>query len=615
MIGLFKGMQATISHLFTRKATAQYPEERPQLPERSRGLIRLRLDKELSPRCISCTFCEQVCPSVAIKIVYDYQQPEKVWTLDAGAGPMLSYFNRGERAVEREPWPEGANGGGSAPEMGGCLAASFISAGELTPMVVAQSALKHGIWLSQAFGVATFYDQLGPGPTEVGAQAPLPDIHGAVEDCPAIVTGGFGVIDPDSIDAYAAAGGYTAMTRTFTEMTPAEVVEEITISGLRGRGGGGRPAGRKWRQTAAAEASQKYIICNGSDGDRGSFKDRAILEHNPHGVIEGMITAGYAVGASEGYICLNAADSTAVARVQRAVAQAGERGLLDEQLPGTDFTFHIRVMPLPEAFVGGEETALINTLQGKRPQPRVRPPWPGEQGLYGCPTLVDNAETIASVPWIIEHGALEFAKVGGANAPGTKLFCLSGAVARPGIYEAPLEISLKKLVEQEAGGFTSTPVAALVGSTGGGFLTPGLFDIPLDFDSLREAGGDLSAGTIEVLGEGDCIVDKVLEGLTHSVSQSCGKCVPDRLGTRRLEEIVTRISRGEAGSEDISLAHDLAEDIAAGSLCGLGRGAVKPLLSALKFFPESFRQHGLEGLCAASKCAIARNDRVTGETG
>ncbi|MHB1390523.1 MAG: NADH-ubiquinone oxidoreductase-F iron-sulfur binding region domain-containing protein [Thermoleophilia bacterium] len=615
MIGLFKGMQATISHLFTRKVTAQYPEEKPQLPERSRGLIRLRLDRELSPRCISCTFCEQVCPSVAIKIVYDYQQPEKVWTLDAGAGPMLSYFNRGERAVEREPWPAGGNGGGGAPEMDGCLAASFISAGELTPMVVAQSALKNGIWLSQAFGVATFYDQLGPGAPDLGAQAPLPDIHGAVADCPAIVTGGFGVVDPESIDAYAAAGGYTAMTRTLTEMIPADVVEEITVSGLRGRGGSGRSTGRKWQLAAEAEASQKYVICNGSDGDRGSFKDRAILEHDPHAIIEGMITAGYAVGASEGYICLNAADGTAVARVQRAVAQAIERGLLDEQLPGTEFSFHIQVMPLPEAYVGGEETALLNTLQGRRAQPRVRPPWPGEHGLFGCPTVVDNAETIAAVPWIIKHGAGEFAGVGGANAPGTKLFCLSGAVARPGIYEAPLDISLKKLVEQEAGGFTTTPLAALVGATGGGFLTPGLFDIPLDFESLREAGGDLSAGTIEVLGAGDCIVDKVLECLAFSVSQSCGKCVPDRLGTRRLAEIVARISTGEAGGEDVELARELAEDIAAGSLCGLGRGAVRPLLSALKFFPEDFRQHGLEGRCNAGKCTPVNVVRTNGETG
>lgn len=614
MIGLFKGMQATISHLFTKKVTAQYPEEQLQLPERSRGLIRLRLQPGLNPRCISCTFCEQVCPSVAIKIVYDYQQPEKVWTLDAGAGPMLSYFNRGEQAVSREPWPESGNGGG-APEMDGCLAASFISAGELTPMVVAQSALKHGIWLSQAFGVATFYDQLGPGAPAAGDQTPLPDIRGTVEGCPAIVTGGFGVVDPDNIDAYAAAGGYKAMTKTLTEMTPAEVVEEITVSGLRGRGGGGFPTGRKWRQAAQTAASQKYIICNGGDGDHGSFRDRAIFEHNPHSVIEGMITAGYAVGASEGYICLNAADSTAVARVQRAVTQATERGLLDEQLPGTDFVFHIQVMPLPEALAGGEETALINTLQGKRAQPRVRPPWPTENGLYGRPTVVQNAETIATVPWIIKHGALEFSQVGSANAPGTKLFCVSGAVARPGIYEAPLDISLKTLVEQEAGGFTSTPIAALVGATGGGFLTPGLFDIPLDFDSLREAGGDLSSGTIEVLGDGDCVVDKVKECLAFSVSQSCGKCVPDRLGTRRLWEIVARISTGEAGNEDVSLARELAEDIAAGSLCGLGRGAVRPLLTALEFFTEDFQQHCLRSHCAAGRCATKNVFPINGETG
>ncbi|MBE0428705.1 MAG: SLBB domain-containing protein [Thermoleophilia bacterium] len=600
MIGLLKGMHATISHLLTRKVTVQYPEQKPELPERSRGLIRLRLKKNLKPRCISCTFCEQVCPAIAIKIVYDYEEPGKVWTLDAGAGPMLSYFNQGAQAVGMEPWPENPQAK-AAPTLDGCLAASFVAAEELTPMVVARTARKHGIWLSQAFGVTTFYDQLGGGSPDPGKEEALPEVSGAVEGVPAIITGSFGTIDPESIDAYAGAGGYQAMTAMLTGMTPAEVVEEISVSGLRGRGGAGFPTGRKWKMALDAEAPRKYVVCNGGDGDVGSFKDRAIFENNPHAVIEGMITAGYAVGAGEGYICMNAADRTAVDRMSLAVKQAEEKGLLGQRLPGTQFVFNVKMLPLPEAFAGGEETALLNVIEGKRAQPRVRPPYPAQKGLFGKPTVVDNAETLATIPWIIENGARKFQEIGAPGSPGTRLFTLSGAVARPGIYEAPMNISLKKLVEQGAGGFIGEPRAALVGGTGGALLPPGLFDIPLDYETLREAGGDLSSGAIEVLDAGQCVPDKVRQCLAFSSSQACGKCVPDRLGTWRLLQIVERICSGDAGSDDLELARELAEDVAAGSLCCLGRGAVRPLLTALEFFPADFTEHG-EGKCAEGRC-------------
>lgn len=606
MIGLIKGLQATISHLMTRKVTVQYPDVRRELPNRSRGLIRLRMKEQLKPRCISCTFCEQICPAIAIKVVYSDKQPEKVWRHDAGAGTMLNRLNLGQHAIGMEPWPTGSPGK-PAPEADGCLAAAFIGADELTPLVIARAARKNGIWLSQAFGVATFYDELGPGAPSLKEEAPLPPVHGAVSGCPAILTAGFGDVDPESIESYAKAGGYEALKEMLTGSSPQEVIKQISSSSLRGRGGSGFLAGAKWQAVSDAGASQKYIVCNGLDGDEGSFKDRALLQNSPHRIIEGMIIAAYATGASAGYLCLNAASRTAVKRARLAVEQAEERGFLGKALPGTVAGFNIKVTPLPEAFITGEETALISTLEGKRPQSRVRPPYPSQKGLFGKPTLVHNAETLATVPWILKNGAGEFKKTGAGNAPGTRLFTLQGAVNQPGIYESPMDMSLKKLVESEAGGFAPGAArGALIGGTGGGFLSQGLFDIPLDYDSLKETGGDLSSGSIQVLGESDCVLDTVRACLSFSVAQSCGKCVPDRLGGKRLLDIMERICRGEGRENDLQLAEELAEDIAAGSLCGLGRGAVKPFLTALKFFPNEFEEHVKDKKCSAKKCRMGR---------
>lgn len=602
MIGLLKGLKITGAHLFRKKVTVQYPEVRRQLPLRSRGLIRLRLkDDAATPRCIACTFCEQVCPAVAIKIIYDEKRPEKVWRFDAGAGPMLSFLNRGEKAVAMPPWPTGEPGQ-AAPGRYGCLASSLLAAGELSEDELAATALKSGVWLSQVFGVATFYDQLGPGAPQLGPERQEPPARVTAAGCPPILLGNVGKVDPESIKDYTGAGGYKAVTKALTEMAPAEVVDEIAVSGLRGRSGSGFPTERKWQVAARQKAAKKFIICNGEEGDPGSIKDRVILEENPHAVIEGMIVAGYAAGAREGIIYLTAENQLAAERIRRAVGQAAGNGLLEEELPGTDFSFSIRVIEVPRAPVGGEETALIATLEGRRPMPGVRPPYPAEKGLRGMPTVVENVETLATVPWIISSGAGAFRQLGAEHAPGTKLFTLLGAVESPGLYEATLDTSLKKLVATEAGGFISEPRAALVGSVWGGFLSPGLFDIPLDFDSIRETGGDLSSGTIRILGQDECIVDMVRQCLAFASGESCGKCVPCRLGTWRLLDIVERICSGEGSEADLELAEALAADIKAGALCGLGRGAVRPLLTGLKFFRDEFLEHAAEGRCRVGKC-------------
>ncbi|MHB8858807.1 MAG: NADH-ubiquinone oxidoreductase-F iron-sulfur binding region domain-containing protein [Thermoleophilia bacterium] len=610
MLGLLKGMQATISHLLTRKVTIQYPEQRRQLPERSRGLLRLRLKPDaVNPRCISCTFCEQVCPSVAIKVLYKTRQPEKVWSLDAGAGPMLSYFNRGEKPLGLELWPEKAEPL-AAPDRDGCLANSLLDTNGLSQMVLAKTASRNGVWLSQVFGIATFYDRLKPGAGAMAMGAKFEEAEPAevaasvAPGSPSILLANHGAIDPESIDSYAAAGGYSAVNRAVMEMSPAELVDEIAVSGLRGRGGAGYSTGGKWKLALETEASGKYIICNAAEGDLDSAKDRSLLENNPHAIIEGMIVAGYATGAGNGVIYASIGNRLALERIQIAVEQAEEKGFLGSEIPGTGFTFSIKVRAVPEAFVGGEETVVLETLEGKRPAPRVRPPYPAESGFRGMPTVVENVETLATVPWIITNGARAFQEIGAEHAPGTRLFMLTGAVANPGLYEATLDATLKNLADA-AGGFDGEPQAALIGSSGGGFLSPGLFDIPLDYDSIAETGGDASSGVIRVLNEKDCIVETVREHLAFSASQSCGKCIPCRLGTRRLLDIVERVCAGSGRQDDLELAADLAADIEQGALCGLGRGSVKPLITGMKFFNQEFLDHvGRERSCSANKCLV-----------
>lgn len=602
MIGLLKGLSATISHLFTKKVTVQYPEERRELPGRSRGLIRLRLKPDSTdPRCISCTFCEQICPAIAINVVYDYKQPEKVWSLDAGAGPMLACFNRSEEAVGMKPWP--VAGGEAVAMKDGCLAAGLIDADELSRAALTTTARREGVWLSQLFGIATFYDDLAPG-SQKRQETAMPEFHGSAAGSPAILLPADGKSDLQSIENYAKAGGYQGLPDMITGFSPAKLVEAVSASGLRGRGGGGFPTGEKWRSALETGAEKKYIICNAHEGDPGAFKARLLLESNPHAVIEGMMIAGYATGAREGIVYITADQELARERMESAIDQAGDQGLLGEPLPGTDFEFTVRLVAVPASLIGGEETALIAALEGRRPMPRVRPPWPEVRGLDGLPTVIDNAETLATLPWMLNNSAEAFRAIGAPNAPGTTIYTLLGAVGKPGCYEATLDTTIKRLVTENGGGFTSEAQAALVGSVTGGFLSPGLFDIPLDYDSIRETGGDLGAGSISILSGDACVVDVTRQCLEITSSEACGKCVPGRLGTWRLLDIMERVTSGGGSEADLQLAEELALDIADGALCGLGRGAVRPLLTGLKFFKPEFLEHVTERRCAAGKCGL-----------
>lgn len=603
MIGLFKGLQATISHVLRKKQTVQYPEERRELPERSRGLLRLRLKPDsYEPRCISCTFCEQICPATAIKVVYGEGAPGKVWTLDAGAGPMLDHLWQGTEAVGRNGW--GADGDGRQVPQGGCLAASLFDAEELTSSVVTRAARRDGVWLSQAFGIATFYDQLGPGAPERSPAGPTPETGITVDGCPPILLGNHGKVDPESIGDYTGSGGYESVTRSLLEMTPEQVIDVIRESGLRGRGGSGKEVARKWESVASTESRYKFVICNAYECDRGSIKDRSLLEHNPHAVIEGMIIAGYAAGAGKGIVYIDADFDLAAERMRRAVEAAEDEGMLGDELQGSGFIFSIDIVRIPHAFIGGEETALIATLNNRRPMPEVRPPYPSTSGLRNKPTIVENVETLATVPWIIKNGAGAFGEIGSSGSPGTKLYTLSGAVEQPGLYEATMDISLKKLVETWAGGFSGEARGALVGGVTGGLLSPGLFDIPLDFDSMAEAGGDLSSGIIQVLGSDECVVDTVRQCLEFTSSESCGKCTPCRVGTFRLLEVVRRICTGEPRAGDLELAAGLGEDIADSAFCDLGRGSVRPLLTAINFFHDEFVSHTEDKTCGSGRCKL-----------
>jgi NADH-quinone oxidoreductase subunit F len=419
-----------------------------------------------------------------------------------------------------------------------------------------------------------------------------------------VVTRNCGAIDPTDIDAFIERDGYAALGKALGEMTPRQIIEEITASGLRGRGGGGFPTGVKWRLTAEQPGDTKYVVCNADEGDPGAFMDRGVLEGDTHAVIEGMIIGAYAMGASAGYVYCRAEYPTAVKHLGIAITQAEELGLLGEDILGSGFGFRLTVKEGAGAFVCGEETALIASIEGKRGMPRTRPPFPAVSGLWGKPTNINNVETWANVAPILTNGAAWFASMGTERSKGTKVFSLAGKLANTGLVEVPMGITLRQLVFGVGGGITRNRhfKAVQMGGPSGGCLSERHLDLPVDYDSLNEAGAIMGSGGVIVMDETTCMVDLARFFVSFTQAESCGKCVPCRLGTKRMLEILTRITRGEGTLDDLERLEKLALSVKKTSLCGLGQTAPNPVLSTLKYFRQEYEQHILEKRCVACQC-------------
>ena len=413
-----------------------------------------------------------------------------------------------------------------------------------------------------------------------------------------------GVIDPENIDEYLAFDGYKALEKALTSMTREQVIDEILKSGLRGRGGGGFPTGLKWKFTYSSQADQKYVACNADEGDPGAFMDRSVLEGDPHCVLEAMAIAGYAIGASEGYIYVRAEYPIAVKRLEIAIAQAHEYGLLGENIFGTGFNFDIKIRLGAGAFVCGEETALMRSIEGKRGEPTPRPPFPAVKGLFGKPTMLNNVETYANVAQIILKGADWFASMGTEKSKGTKVFALGGKINNTGLVEVPMGTSLRTIIYDIGGGIPNGKKfkAVQTGGPSGGCLPAELLDTPVDYDNLIAAGSMMGSGGMIVMDEDNCMVDIARFFLDFTVDESCGKCTPCRVGTRRMLEILERIVNGKGEEGDIERLEELANTIKSTALCGLGQTAPNPVLSTLKFFRSEYEAHIREKRCPAHHC-------------
>ena len=413
-----------------------------------------------------------------------------------------------------------------------------------------------------------------------------------------------GVINPENIDEYIAQDGYAALGKVLTEMTPQEVIDLVLASGLRGRGGAGFPTGRKWQFAANSKAEQKYACCNADEGDPGAFMDRSVLEGDPHSVLEAMAIAGYAIGANQGYIYIRAEYPIAVKRLQIAIEQAREYGLLGKNIFDSGFDFDIDIRLGAGAFVCGEETALMTSIEGKRGEPRVRPPFPAVKGLFGVPTVLNNVETYANIPQIILKGADWFRSIGTEKSPGTKVFALGGKITNTGLVEVPMGTTLREVVEEIGGGVPGghTFKAAQTGGPSGGCIPAKLIDTPIDYDNLIAIGSMMGSGGLIVMDETTCMVDIAKFFLEFTVDESCGKCTPCRVGTKRLLEILNKITSGNGTLEDIDKMEELCYYIKENSLCGLGQTAPNPVLSTLKYYRDEYEAHVVEHRCPAGAC-------------
>ena len=424
-----------------------------------------------------------------------------------------------------------------------------------------------------------------------------------------------GVIDPENINEYIAYDGYMALAKVLTEMTPEDVIKVISDSGLRGRGGGGFPTGKKWSFTAVQKSDVKYVCCNADEGDPGAFMDRSVLEGDPHCVIEAMAIAGYAIGASFGYIYVRAEYPIAVKRLKIAIAQAREVGLLGKNILGTGFDFDLDIRLGAGAFVCGEETALLNSIEGKRGDPRPRPPFPAVKGLFGKPTMNNNVETYANVPQIILKGAEWFASMGTEKSKGTKVFALGGKINHTGLVEIPMGTTLREIIEEIGGGIPNGKKfkAVQTGGPSGGCIPASQMDIPVDYDNLIAIGSMIGSGGMIVMDEDNCMVDIAKFFLEFTVDESCGKCTPCRVGNRRMLEILEKITSGNGELEDLDRLEELCYYIKENSLCGLGQTSPNPVLSTLRYFRDEYEAHVIEKRCPAGVCKKLLNYYIDAE--
>ncbi len=422
-----------------------------------------------------------------------------------------------------------------------------------------------------------------------------------------------GVIDPENIDEYIAFDGYQALAKVLTEMSPEDVINEMIKSGLRGRGGGGFPTGTKWKFAAASKAEQKYIICNADEGDPGAFMDRSILEGDPHSVIEAMAIGGYAIGATEGYVYVRAEYPIAVKRLQLAIDQAREYGLLGKNIFGTGFDFDMYIRLGAGAFVCGEETALMRSIEGKRGEPTPKPPFPAVRGLFDKPSNINNVETYANIPQIILKGADWFTSIGTEKSPGTKVFALGGKINNTGLVEVPMGTPLRDIIYKIGGGIPGGKAfkAVQTGGPSGGCIPADLLDTPIEYDTLTAIGSMMGSGGMIVMDEDNCMVDIARFFLDFTVDESCGKCTPCRIGTKRMLEILERITEGKGEEGDIEKLEALATNIKSTALCGLGQTAPNPVLSTLKYFRSEYEAHIKEKRCPAHHCQKLLNYVIT----
>lgn len=439
---------------------------------------------------------------------------------------------------------------------------------------------------------------------ESGKTSAVPEEIGFYQKQMRIVLRNCGLIDPEKIDEYIARDGYAALEKVLFEMTPDQVIEEMKISGLRGRGGAGFPTWMKWNFTKQVESNVKYIVCNADEGDPGAYMDRSTLEGDPHSVLEAMAIAGYTVGANQGFIYIRAEYPLAIKRLEIAMAQAREYGLLGQNILGSGFSFDIEIRLGAGAFVCGEETALLASIEGKRGMPTPKPPFPAVCGLWKKPTVINNVETWANVPVIITKGGKWFASIGTEKSSGTKVFALTGKIKNSGLVEVPMGTTLREIVYDIGGGIKGGKAfkAVQTGGPSGGVITAKMIDTPIDFDNLVAAGSMMGSGGMIVMDEDDCIIDVAKFYQEFCVEESCGKCSPCRIGTRKLYDILTKISEGKGTMEDLEQLKEIGEAMKRAALCGLGQTAPNPVLSSLHYFYDEYLEHINEKKCRAGKC-------------